>query len=252
MPRGAPEQITFSDVSFGYETGRWILNGLNLKFSRGCVYVIVGASGTGKTTLHRLLCGFRRPQKGAIMFDGVNSTQIPVENILRHVGVMEQNPAFFSTTILENLAMGAENLNRPMLEHVLALAGLEEMVNRLPERLRTKVGPGGKNISGGERQRLAAARTFLNDKPVLIFDEPTSNLNPELAREMLDAIYGLRTGRIVLIITHRLYYLEHADRILVLENGRITESGNHTKLLEKKGAYYSMWLSQQDKIVDNS
>jgi ATP-binding cassette, subfamily C, bacterial CydD len=231
-------ELSFSDVRFTYP-GRDIpaLDGLSLTLPVGSRTALVGRSGSGKSTLVGLLLRFLNPDAGVISANGVPIGDLPARAWREHVALVPQRPHLFYGSVLENIRLAKENATRSEIERAAELAGAAEFIRRMPHGYDTQIGERGQRLSGGEAQRLAIARAFLKDAALLIMDEPTSSLDPESERLVRDALDRLARGRTSLIVAHRLNTVRTADRIVVLHEGHVAETGTHAELLERKGHY---------------
>jgi ATP-binding cassette, subfamily C, bacterial CydD len=231
-------ELSFSDVRFTYP-GRDIpaLDGLSLTLPVGSRTALVGRSGSGKSTLVGLLLRFLNPDAGVISANGVPIGDLPARAWREHVALVPQRPHLFYGSVLENIRLAKENATRSEIERAAELAGAAEFIRRMPHGYDTQIGERGQRLSGGEAQRLAIARAFLKDAALLIMDEPTSSLDPESERLVRDALDRLARGRTSLIVAHRLNTVRTADRIVVLHEGQVAETGTHVELLERKGHY---------------
>jgi len=245
-------QIRFRDVSFCYpKSQRKALDGFTLTISAGQIVALVGPNGAGKSTLIKLLCRFYDPESGQIEIDGVGLSEINTEDLRRLITVLFQQPVHYNATVRENIEYG--NLGHASqtstIEAAVKAAGAEEIVARLPQDSESMLGnwfSGGTELSVGEWQRIALARAFLRDAPIIILDEPTSALDPWAEGDWLERFRKLAAGRTAIIITHRFTTAMHADVIHVMEQGRIVESGDHVKLLERNGRYADSWNKQMN------
>ncbi len=229
--------VSVRDVSFGYG-GELVLRGVSLEIRAGEVVALVGRSGEGKTTLADLLLRLYDPLAGAIEIDGLDLRQIQRSSLLAQIAVVAQDPFLFDGTIRENIAYGRPGAREDEIRAAARVAHVEEFAGRLPQGYETEVGPMGTRLSGGQRQRITIARAILKNPAILIFDEATSALDTKSERYVQEAIEALLGGRrTVLMIAHRLSTLRLADRIAVLEDGRIAEEGSHDELLRKGGLY---------------
>ena len=231
-------ELSFSDVRFTYP-GRDIpaLDGLSLTLPVGSRTALVGRSGSGKSTLVGLLLRFLNPDAGVISANGVPIGDLPARAWREHVALVPQRPHLFYGSVLENIRLAKENATRSEIERAAELAGAAEFIRRMPHGYDTQIGERVQRLSGGEAQRLAIARAFLKDAALLIMDEPTSSLDPESERLVRDALDRLARGRTSLIVAHRLNTVRTADRIVVLHEGQVAETGTHAELLERKGHY---------------
>ena len=234
---GGPE-IEFSGVSYAYP-GREqaALSGLTLTLPAGSRTALVGRSGSGKSTLVDLLVRFMDPDDGVILANGVGISGLPAEAWRENVALVPQRPHLFHGTVMENLLLARPGASREEVERAAELAGADAFIRRLPEGYETRLGERGARLSGGEAQRLAIARAFLKDAPVLVMDEPTSALDPESEEEIRRAIRRLSEGRTTLIVAHRMGTIRGADRIAVLEDGGLAETGTHEELILRGGPY---------------
>jgi len=229
--------IRFENVSFGYDSGRPILNGIDLTISAGETVAFVGPSGAGKTTLLALLPRFYEPGAGRIVVDGIPLDQMKLNSLRRQIGLVSQDVFLFGGTLRENIAYGRLGASDAEIMRAAEQAQLGPMIASLPEGLDTIVGERGVMLSGGQKQRVAIARAFLKNPPILILDEATSALDSETEREIQAALDALAVGRTTLVIAHRLGTIRHADRIVVMQEGRIVESGQHGPLIAQGGVY---------------
>ncbi|MEO0420310.1 MAG: ABC transporter ATP-binding protein/permease [Pseudomonadota bacterium] len=236
--------ITFDNVTFGYEPDRTILHGLSFEVAAGENVAIVGPSGAGKSTLGRLLFRFYDPKGGRILIDGQDLTQVQQETVRAAIGIVPQDSVLFNDTLGYNIAYGAEGSDDATVEQAARDAALMPLIERLPDRFETTVGERGLKLSGGEKQRVAIARTLVKDPPILLLDEATSALDTRTEQEILGTLKRLARGRTTIAIAHRLSTIADADRILVLEGGRLVEQGTHAALLAKGGLYAEMWTRQ--------
>ncbi|WP_062013142.1 ABC transporter ATP-binding protein [Aureimonas sp. AU4] len=243
--------LSFRDVRFGYRSGRPVLQGIDLEVRPGETVAFVGPSGAGKTTICSLVPRFYDVTGGAILIDGIDIRQMRLRDLRRRIGVVQQDVFLFGGTIRENIAYGRLDATEGEIVSALRRARLEETVAVLPEGLDTVVGERGVKLSGGQKQRLSIARMFLKDPDILILDEATSALDTETERLIQASLTELSEGRTSLVIAHRLSTIRHADRIAVIEAGRIAETGSHAELLRAGGPYRRLIEAQEIAVGAN-
>jgi ABC-type transport system involved in Fe-S cluster assembly fused permease/ATPase subunit len=238
--------VRFERVRFGYDEARSIIEGLSFDLPPGQTLAVVGSSGAGKSTLVRLLYRFYEVDGGAILIDGQDIRSVTQASLRAAIGVVPQDTILFNDTIGANIAYGRPGASEAEIERAARAAQIHDFVASLPEGYGTLVGERGLKLSGGEKQRVAIARMFLKDPRIVILDEATSSLDSLTERLIQGALHNLAEGRTTLMIAHRLSTVVDADRILVLEGGRVVEQGRHEELLARRGRYASMWHRQQE------
>ncbi len=236
--------VRFEDVRFGYGDGREILHGFDLDVAPGSTVAVVGPSGAGKSTLARLIYRFYDPTKGRITVDGQDISGVTQASLRAAIGIVPQDTVLFNDTVGYNIAYGREGAGQHEIEASARGAAIAGFIERQPQRYETRVGERGLKLSGGEKQRVAIARTLLKDPPILILDEATSALDSRTEGEILDTLQAIERGRTTIVIAHRLSTIIHADQIVVLDGGRIAERGTHADLLRRDGLYTEMWARQ--------
>ncbi|MBM7331078.1 ATP-binding cassette domain-containing protein, partial [Agrobacterium sp. S2] len=237
--------IEYRDVSFGYSAARPIVDGLDISIRAGETIAFVGPSGAGKTTICSLLPRFYDVTKGAILADGIDIREMTLKSLRSNIGIVSQDVFLFAGTIRENIAYGRLDATDAEIAEAARRARLDGVIASLPDGYDTIIGERGVKLSGGQKQRLAIARIFLKNPPILILDEATSALDTETERAIQQSLAELSQGRTTLVIAHRLATIVNADRILVVEGGRIAEQGSHAALLEMKdGRYRRLHVAQ--------
>lgn len=236
--------VEFREVHFAYHLDRPVLNGLSLQANPGEAIALVGTSGAGKTTLVNLLPRFYDPQQGAVLIDGVDVRTVTLKSLRRQIGIVPQETVLFSGTIAQNIAFGQAAYAMEEVEAAAAIANAHQFICQFADGYHTWVGERGVNLSGGQRQRIAIARAVLLNPRILILDEATSALDSESETLVQEALERLMDGRTVFMIAHRLGTVRRADRILVLEQGQVVESGTHSQLLAQ-GDRYARFYHQQ-------
>jgi ATP-binding cassette subfamily B protein len=224
-----------------------VLDDLNLTIHAGATVAIVGESGCGKSTLLKLLTRFYDPLEGQVLIDGVDLRDFDLDSLRRQIGVVSQEPFIFNATLRENIAVGDPDADLNDIIAAARAAGLDEFINRLPERFDTMLGERGANLSGGERQRLAIARALLRKPALLVFDEATSHLDTATERAIQENLRSVFADRSVLLVAHRLSTIRDADLIYVMHGGRIVEQGDHETLMAAGGRYAELWRAQTEK-----
>ena len=237
--------VAFEDVHFGYAADRDILKGISFSVPAGRTVAIVGASGAGKSTLSRLLFRFYDVSGGAIRIDGQDIRTVTQKSLRAAIGIVPQDTVLFNDTVYYNIAYGRPGASREEVERAARLARIHDFVTGLPQGYETRVGERGLKLSGGEKQRVAIARTILKAPQILLFDEATSALDTHTEREIQVSLREVSANRTTLVIAHRLSTVVDADEILVLDQGRIIERGRHDDLLAASGRYAEMWTKQQ-------
>ncbi|EAE7065230.1 ABC transporter ATP-binding protein [Listeria monocytogenes] len=241
--------IAYNHVSFEYSDGKNVLNHINLSIKAGETVAFVGPSGAGKTTICNLLPRFYDVSAGEITIDGENIKRFTLPSLRAQIGVVQQDVFLFSGTVRENIAYGKLDASDEEIEHVVKLAHLSKVVEEMPDGLDTIIGERGVKLSGGQKQRLAIARMFLKNPPILILDKATSALDTETEQVIQASLEELAEGRTTLIIAHRLATIKHADRIIVVNETGIAETGTHNELLaQDNGAYKRLYDAQFNTI----
>jgi len=242
--------VRFENVSFHYDAKREILKGVSFDIAAGTITAVVGQSGAGKSTLARLLFRFYDVQSGKILIDDQNIVDVTQLSLRKAIGIVPQDTVLFNDTIGYNIAYGNPNASIEEVHEAARAAQIDRFIKHLPDGYDTQVGERGLKLSGGEKQRVAIARTLLKKPAMLIFDEATSALDSKTERAFQEELLGLAKNRTTLIIAHRLSTIIHADQILVMEHGQIVERGTHAELLAASGRYAEMWQMQERIILD--
>ena len=240
-------ELRFDAVSFAYDGGADALSDVSFTATKGEIVALVGASGAGKSTLVDLIPRFIEPTRGQITLDGVNVREIRLDALRSLTGIVSQDTVLFNDTVRANVAFGRTNASQEQLDVAARAANALDFIEALPNGWETNLGERGTRLSGGQRQRLAIARALLSDPPILILDEATSALDAESERLVQEAIDRLLVGRTVFVIAHRLATIQHADRILVFDRGRVVEEGRHEALLSTGGAYARLYALQFER-----
>jgi ATP-binding cassette subfamily B protein len=233
-------EVVFKNMSFGYEENKYVLHNINLMVKPGETVAIVGQTGSGKSSLVSLTARFYEVSKGSVTVDGYDVRSVTQESLRKQIGIVPQDPILFSGTIVENIKFGRLDATREQVMEVAKTVGAHQFISRLAKGYDTLVGQRGVNLSAGQRQLLCMARAILADPRILILDEATSSVDTNTERIMQRALRKLTKGRTCLTIAHRLSTVTKADRIIVLDKGKIIEEGSHQELLDKQGMYYKM------------
>ena len=242
--QGAPE-VCFEDVHFAYDPDRPILHGISFTIPAGKTVAVVGPSGSGKSTLARLLFRFYDVQQGALQIAGQDIRTVQQASVRRAIGIVPQDTVLFNDTVAYNIAYGQPGASREAIEHAARSARIHDFIVSTPKGYETMVGERGLKLSGGEKQRVAIARTLLKNPPILVFDEATSALDSANERAIQAELASAAQNKTTLVIAHRLSTVVEAHEILVMDAGRIIERGTHAQLLAQQGRYASMWALQQ-------
>ncbi len=239
-------EVVLDDVHFAYDPEREILKGVSIRVGPGETVAIVGSSGSGKSTIGRLLFRFYDVTGGALRIDGQDIRDVTQDSLHRLIGVVPQDTVLFNDTIRYNIAYGRDGATQEQIEEAARAASIHDFIMRLPQGYDTTVGERGLKLSGGEKQRVGIARTLLKNPPILLLDEATSALDTETEREIQSELKAMGQGRSVITIAHRLSTIADSDRIVVLENGLVVEEGTHEALLAREGRYAQLWNRQSN------
>jgi ATP-binding cassette subfamily B protein/subfamily B ATP-binding cassette protein MsbA len=237
------QTITFENIHFQYQD-TLVLKGISFQIKKGQSIALVGSSGSGKSTLINLLPRFFDPTQGRVLIDSIDIRGIRLQSLRENIALVTQDVYLFSGSISENIQTGNLKADPSGISSAMKKASADEFIEKMPQGLHSSIGERGQLLSGGEKQRLSIARAIFKDAPILIFDEATSNLDAKNEAIILDTIKSFTKNKTSLIVAHRLSSILHCDQILVLENGEVVESGRHQKLMEKRGYYYRLALSQ--------
>jgi ATP-binding cassette, subfamily B, bacterial MsbA len=239
--------VSFHDVSFAYGEAA-TLSGVTLDIPAGKKVALVGPSGAGKSTIFNLLLRFYDTERGAIAVDGQDIHSVTLESLRAAIGVVTQEAVLFDESVADNIALGKPGAALGEIKAAARNAAAHDFIEAMPQGYDTKVGEGGLKLSGGQRQRIAIARAMLRNAPILLLDEATSALDAESERQVQDALARLMKGRTTIVIAHRLSTVVDADRIYVLERGRVVQSGSHTELMAANGLYASLYRHNLEEV----
>jgi ATP-binding cassette subfamily B protein len=246
--------VEFKNMTFGYDPHNPVLYDINMNVIPGEMIGLVGRSGAGKSTTINLICRFYLAQEGEVLIDGVNIKDISLKDLRGQIGVVPQEPYLFAGTIAENIAYSKADASVEEIIRAAKAANAHDFIVNFQDGYETQVGERGAGLSGGEKQRIAIARAILHDPKILILDEATSSIDAETEKQIQEALARLVMNRTTFAIAHRLSTLRNANRLVVLENGKLVETGTHDELLRKKGAYYKLVKLQRElskiKVVD--
>ena len=245
-------RVRFEDVRFGYDEDRRILHGIDIDVEPGTVTAVVGPSGAGKSTLSRLLFRFYDPSSGRITIDGQDIGQVTQASLRSAIGIVPQDTVLFNDSIGYNIGYGRDGSTQAEIEEAARGASIHDFILSLPEGYESQVGERGLKLSGGEKQRVAIARTLLKDPPILILDEATSALDSRTEAAIQETLSAVTARRTSIVIAHRLSTIVDADQIVVLDQGRVAERGTHAQLLRKNGLYADMWARQQSEAEEKA
>lgn len=248
LAQRARGEVEFKQVSYAYRQGQQVLHDVSFTVDAGKTIALVGHSGSGKTTIASLLPRFYEVTEGLITLDGTPINQINLSSLREQMALVSQNVTLFNDTLANNIAYGRLDISREQIIHAAKLAFADEFISKLPDAYDTRVGENGVLLSGGQRQRIAIARAILKDAPILILDEATSALDSESERYIQIALEEVMKNRTTLVIAHRLSTIKHADKIIVMQQGRIVEQGTHQELLDLHGHYAQLQGVQQANI----
>ena len=238
-------EISFKNISFGYHSNRPIINNISFDLKKGKSLAIVGPTGAGKSTISKLLFRFYDPSNGEILINSKNIKNYKQESLRQIIGIVPQDTVLFNDTIYYNISYGKPGSTREEIINAAKIAGIHNFIESIPEQYNTIVGERGLKLSGGEKQRVAIARTVLKNPSIFFFDEATSALDSSTEKEIIQNLEKISEGKTTLIIAHRLSTISKADNIIVINQGNIVESGNHQNLLDKNGLYADMWSKQK-------
>lgn len=230
------ESIKYKDVNFKYQD-EWVLKNINLEIPKGKTYALVGASGAGKSTMADLLPRFYDTVKGGILIDEIDIRDIKINDLRQLMGTVTQESILFNDSVANNISFGLKNVSEEEIIKAAKAANAHEFIDKLPDKYNTTIGDKGSKLSGGQRQRITIARAILKNPPIMILDEATSALDTESEKLVQEALQILMQNRTSLIIAHRLSTIQNADKIIVMDNGNIMETGTHSELIEKGGIY---------------
>ncbi|WBB29051.1 ABC transporter ATP-binding protein [Parvimonas micra] len=241
--------IKFENVSFHYfDDDKLILKDFNFEIKNGESVAFIGSTGSGKSTIVNLICKFYNPTSGGIYLDGINYRNIDKTCLYNNLGYVLQQPQLFSISIKENIKFGNANATDEEIFEVCNLLGIDEFISKLPDGIDTVIGETGYNISGGQKQLISFARALIKNPKLLILDEATSSIDTETEKIIQNKMKDILKGKTSIIVAHRLSTIKHCDKIVLIENGNILEQGTHLELLDKKGIYYKMYISEELKI----
>jgi subfamily B ATP-binding cassette protein MsbA len=242
---GISQSFELKNVSFTYENDTQVLTDINLRIPKGKMVALVGPSGGGKSTIADLVPRFYDPESGQVMMDGVDIKSYTLESLRKQMGIVTQESILFNDTIFNNIAFGIDEPDEDLVIQAAKIANAHDFIMQTSEGYQTNIGEHGAKLSGGQRQRLSIARAIMKNPPILVLDEATSALDSESEKLVQDALTKLMSNRTSLVIAHRLSTIQHADEIIVIDKGKVTERGTHEDLLKKEGIYKKLSLIQK-------